>query len=68
MKTEAQLLIDLSVLQGKRLGREIQVRKEYIDYPDHELVKIVKENWDDDEEANNRYFNQMTEKEKAVFI
>lgn len=71
MKAEGQLLVELSAIKGPRLGREFKVLRELMDERnevDPSLEAVVKDNWTTDQEMAERYFDQMSEKEKATFI
>ena len=55
MKTQ-DLLIQLSILQGERLSKELDLYKDmfYNGYND-ELVGAIKDNWTTDEEINKTF-------------
>jgi hypothetical protein len=59
MKTENTLLVELSRIQGQRLGKEIKLLRDMMDERSEinpSLQAIVYDNWDTNDEVNKRYF------------
>lgn len=67
MESEGKLMVELSTIQNKRLGIEFTLLKELkADEEKHkifskelaiQLTEAIRQNWEDEEEYNKRYFD-----------